>query len=55
MMTPKEFEEQLVTLLHRSPFEPFIVEVDYGEGFEVDAPFVSHSGGSAGYTQRGQA
>ncbi len=49
MMTPKEFEEQLVALLHREPFEPFIVEFDYGERFEVDAPFVSHSGGSAGY------
>jgi hypothetical protein len=49
MMNPKEFEEQLVALLHREPFEPFIVEFDHGERFEVDARYVSHSGGAAGY------
>jgi hypothetical protein len=48
-MTPKEFEEQLAALLHREPFQPFIVEHDHGERFEVDAPYVSRSGGSAGY------
>jgi hypothetical protein len=49
MMTAKEFEEQLVALLHREPFQPFIVEYEHGDRFEVDARYVSHSGGAAGY------
>jgi hypothetical protein len=49
MMTPPEFEKKLAALLDREPFQPFIVEYDHGERFEVAEPYVSRSGGSAGY------
>ncbi len=48
-MTPKEFQEKLVSLLHRRPFVPFEVELLCGDKFVIDrSDSVSWDGGAAG-------
>jgi len=46
-MTAHEFETTLRELLNKDPFQPFIVEYEDGERFEVDGPHVAFAGGAA--------
>ncbi len=49
-MTAKEFQERLVSLLHKRPFVPFEVELLCGDKFVVDrSDAVSWGGGAAGF------
>ena len=49
MMTVDEFEQKLQTLLKRTPFRPFSIELDDGERWQVDAKEnVMYLGGPTG-------
>lgn len=37
-MTPEDFERTLREFQQRTPFQPFTVELVYGERFFIDAP-----------------
>jgi hypothetical protein len=46
-MTRKQVEEKLTELIHRQPFEPFIIELKSGEQMDIRAPGIAfdHTGG----------
>ena len=49
VMTKKQFEERLRTLVRRCPFQPFTVLLTTGDRIEVGAPdAVAMGGGAAG-------
>ena len=51
MMTQASFEQTLQSLLHRKPFQPFVIEFDHGEQCVVGHPdaLFYHSGGTGVY------
>jgi hypothetical protein len=46
-MTPEQVEKQVIELIYREPFEPFIVEMTNGESLEVPHPRLAINGGGA--------
>ena len=48
-MSPEAFEEKIIALKHREPFEPFIVELLDGRRIVVDNPGLAVNGGGAGF------
>lgn len=48
-MSPEAFEKRLLALIHRQPFEPFVVELDSGRRIVVSHPAVAVNAGGAGF------
>lgn len=53
-MTPESFYREMTTMLHREPFQPFVVEFLDGQRIVIDQPkSVAIRGGVAGHIARG--
>jgi hypothetical protein len=48
-MTSEAFEQQLLALVHREPFSPFLVELENGRRIAIDRPAVAINNGGAGF------
>jgi hypothetical protein len=49
IMTPEQVEEQVIELIHREPFLPFVVEMTNGQFLEIPHPRLAINGGGAGF------
>jgi hypothetical protein len=54
-MSPEAFEEKIIALKHREPFQPFIVELVDGRRIVVDNSGIVVSGGGAGFISNDDA
>jgi hypothetical protein len=48
-MTPEQVEVQVIELIHREPFLPFVVELSDGQLVEVPHPRLAINSGGAGF------
>lgn len=48
-MTPEQVELQVIELIHREPFQPFVVEMIDGQLLEIPHPRLAINGGGAGF------
>jgi hypothetical protein len=48
-MTPDQVEAKVIELIHREPFDPFVVEMIDGQVLEVSHPRLAINGGGAGF------
>ena len=48
-MTPEQVEHQIIELIHREPFVPFVVEMADGQLLEIAHPRLAINGGGAGF------
>ena len=48
-MTPEQVEVQVIELIHREPFVPFVVEMTDGQFLEIPHPRLAINGGGAGF------
>ncbi len=48
-MSPHQIEEQVIELIHREPFVPFVFEMTTGERLEIPHPRLAINGGGAGF------
>jgi hypothetical protein len=46
-MNPDQVEAKLIELIHREPFEPFVVEMEEGSKLEIVEPQLAINGGGA--------
>ena len=46
-MTPEQVEEEVIQLIHRNPFVPFVVEMADGTMIEIPHPRLAINGGGA--------
>lgn len=46
-MTPQQVEDRIIELIHREPFQPFVVEMTNGETLEIPHPRLAIAGGGA--------
>ena len=46
-MLPEQIEEEVIALIHREPFEPFLVEMTNGTTIEIPHPRLAINGGGA--------
>jgi hypothetical protein len=48
-MTPEQVEVQVIELIHREPFQRFVVEMTDGHLLEIPHPRLAINGGGAGF------
>jgi hypothetical protein len=48
-MSPEQVEEQVIALIHREPFVPFVVEMTDGQKLEIPHPRLAITAGGAGF------
>ena len=46
-MTPEQVAEEVIQLIHRNPFVPFVVEMTDGTMIEISHPRLAINGGGA--------
>jgi hypothetical protein len=46
-MTSEQVEENVIELIHREPFVPFVVEMTDGQSLEISHPRLAINGGGA--------
>jgi hypothetical protein len=49
IMTPEQVEQEVIELIHREPFVPFVVEMSDGRCLEIPHPRLAINGGGAGF------
>jgi hypothetical protein len=48
-MTPEQVEHEVIELIHRQPFVPFVVEMSDGRVVDVPHPRLAINSGGAGF------